>query len=127
MELGKVCAWHIKYHIILKNLRECGCQGLDPGPKVYLWNGIRCDKLSTAVTTVRAHPDKYKKDFKTVVTFLTQYIDKKAQTPSVKVASIAQNGPAKWQKTNSNCGTFRGKIELKKYSREEWDLMLMAQ
>ena len=52
---------------------EYGYQGLDPGLKVwYLLNGIRCDKLSTEVTTVRAHPDKYKKDFDTVVTFLTQ-------------------------------------------------------
>ena len=44
-------------------------------------------KLSTAVATVRAHPDKYEKEFNTVVAFLTQYIYKKAPTPSVKVAS----------------------------------------
>ena len=48
-------------------------QGLDPGSKVrYLLNGIRCDKLSTAAATVSVHPDKYEKDFDTVVTFLTQ-------------------------------------------------------
>ena len=44
-------------------------------------NGIRCDKLSTEVATVRVHPDKYKKDFYEVVTFLSQYIDKRALTP----------------------------------------------
>ena len=61
-------------------------KGLDPGSKVqYLLNGIKCDKLSTAVTTVRAHPDKYEKDFDAVVTFITQYINKRAPTPSVKV------------------------------------------
>ena len=59
-------------------------QHLDPGLKVWcLLNGIRCDKLSTAVTTVRVHPDNLKKDFDAVVTFLTQYINKKAPIPSV--------------------------------------------
>ena len=68
---------------------EYGYQGLDPGSKVrYLLNGIRCDKLSTAVAAVRIHPDKYKKDFNAVVAFLTQYINKRSPTPSVKVASI---------------------------------------
>ena len=96
-----------------------GYQGLDPGLKVqYLLNGIRCDKLSTAVTTVGAHTDKYKKDFDVVVAFLTQYINKKAPTPSVKVASVNQTRPAKWQKTSTNNGTFKGKIELEKYSRK---------
>ena len=52
-------------------------------------NGIRCDKLSMAVATVRAYPDKYEKDFDTVVTFLTQYIDKRELTQSMEVASIA--------------------------------------
>ena len=57
-------------------------------------NGIRCDKLLTVIATVRMHPDKYEKDFDTVVTFLPQYIDKKASTPSVKVASFNQTRPA---------------------------------
>ena len=51
---------------------------------------FKCDKFSTAVTTVRVHPDKYEKNFGAAVTFLTQYIDKKAPTSSVKVASINQ-------------------------------------
>ena len=55
------------------------------------------------------------------------YIDKKAITPSVEVASVTQTRPAKRQKTNASCGTFRAKIELKKYSREEYDLMVAAQ
>ena len=38
---------------------------------------------------------------------------------SVKVASVAQTRPAKWQKTSASHGTYNGKIELKKYSREE--------
>ena len=44
--------------------------------------------MFTAVMAARVHPDKYKKDFGTVVTFLIQYIDKRAPTPSVKIASI---------------------------------------
>ena len=64
-------------------------QGIDPGSKVrYLLNGIRFDELSTAVTAVRVYPNKYKKDFDAVVAFLTQYINKKAPTPSVKVATV---------------------------------------
>ena len=73
------------------------------------------------------HPDKYEKDFGSVVTFLTKYINKRALTPSVKVASVGQKRPAKQQKTTTIHGTFKGKIELKKYSREEHDLMLMVQ
>ena len=75
---------------------EYGYQGLDPGLKVqYLLNRIRCDKLPTAVATVRVHPDKDEKNFDAVVAFLTQYIDKRAPTASVKVASVGQNRPAK--------------------------------
>ena len=65
---------------------------------------------------VRAHPDRYKKDFDAVVTFLFQYIDRKALTPSVKVAFITQTRPAKRQKTSASCNIFKGKIELRKYS-----------
>ena len=53
--------------------------------------------LFTVVATVRAHPDKYEKDFYKVVAFLTQYIHKRAPTPSVKVTSVAQTRPAKDQ------------------------------
>ena len=38
------------------------------------------DKFSTAVAAVRAHSDKYKKDFDIVVAFLIQYSDKRAST-----------------------------------------------
>ena len=82
--------------------------------------------MSTEVAAVRAHPDKYKKGFDAVVAFLTQYIDKRAPTPSVKVASVTQTRPAKQQKTSASHGTFKGKIELKKYSREEHESMLVA-
>ena len=107
---------------------EYGYQGLNPGLNVrYLMNGIRCNKFSTAVATVRVHPDRYEKDSYAVVTFLTQYINKREPTPSVKVALVTQTRPAKWQKTSASCGTFKEKIELKKYSREEYDSMSVAQ
>ena len=70
--------------------------------------------MSTAVAAVRTHQDKYKKDFDTVVAFLTQYIDKKAPTQSVKVVSVTKTRPAKRQKTSACHSTFRVKIELKK-------------
>ena len=74
-------------------------------------NGIRYDNLSIAFATVRAHPDKNKNDFDAVVTVLTKYIDKGAPTPSMKVASVTQTRPAKWQKTSTTCNNFKGKIE----------------
>ena len=80
-----------------------------------------------AVATVKLHPDKSKEDFNAVVTFLSQCNDKKASPPSVKAASVGENKPTKWQKTSTTHGTFEGKIEWKKYSREEYDLMSMAQ
>ena len=86
-------------------------------------NDIRYDKFSTAFATIRAHPDKYEKDFDAVVTILTEYIDKRAPTPSMKVASVTQIRPAKQQKTSASHGNFRRKVELKKYSREEYDSM----
>ena len=46
--------------------------------------------MSTAVAAVSAHLDKYQKYFDTVAPFLTQFIDKRAPTPSVKVASAGQ-------------------------------------
>ena len=94
MELGKVCCPTCQVPYYPRIPYEYGYQGLDPGSKVhYLLNGIRCNKLSTAVTVVRLYPDKYQKDFDTVVAFLTQY-DKRASTPSLKVASVSQTRPA---------------------------------
>ena len=78
--------------------------------------------MSTAVAAVMLHPDKYKKDFNAVVTFLTQYIDKRVPILSVKVTSVGQTRLAKLQKTSTIHGTFKGKIELKNYSREEYDV-----
>ena len=83
--------------------------------------------MSTAVATVRVHPDKDEKDFDAVATFLSQYMDMRAPTPSVKFASIGQTRPAKQQKINASQGIFKGKIELKKPFREECDSMLTAQ
>ena len=60
----KYVACHVKYHIIIGNLIKYGYQGLDKESKVwYQLNYIRCDKLFTAIATVRAHPDKNEKDF----------------------------------------------------------------
>ena len=75
--------------------------------------------MSTAVATVRVHPDKYEKDFDAFVAFLTQYIYKKAPTLSVKVASVPQTRSAKWKKTSASCGTFKGNIEFKKFSKHQ--------
>ena len=83
--------------------------------------------MSTTVNAVRAHPDMYKKDFDAVVTFLTKYINKKAPTPSVKVASIRRNRPGKRQKTYTAHFTVKEKIELNEYLREENDSMTMAE
>ena len=86
------------YHIVLGNFMEYEYQGLDPRLKVhYLLNGIRCDKLSKAVDAVRAHLDKYEKDFHVLVVFLTQYINKREPKLNVKFASVGQTRPAKWQ------------------------------
>ena len=46
---------------------------------------------------------------------------------SAKVESVMHTRPAKWQKINTSPGTFKGKIELKKYSREEYDSKSMVQ
>ena len=84
--------------------------------------------MASGVTScLRVHPDKCKKDFDAEVAFLTQYIDKRTPAPSVKVASVTQTRAAKWQKTSASCGTFKEKIELKGYSREEYGSMLVAQ
>ena len=114
MELIDV-ARYVKYHIILQNLMEYGYQGLDPERKVqYLLHGIMCNKMSTAVTAETANSDRYKKYFDAVFTFLSQYINKNAPTPSVKVASVTQIRPAKRQKTSTSHSTFKEKIMLRK-------------
>ena len=66
--------------------------------------------MSTSVAAVRAHPEKYEKDFGTVVAFLTQYINKKASTPSVKVASFTPIKATKRQKTSASCSML---LEMK--------------
>ena len=81
----------------------------------------------TAVATVMVHPDKYEKDFDMVVTFLKWYIHKRAPALKVKVASVSQTRPAKWQKISADHGTFKGMVEWKKYSREEYDSKSTAQ
>ena len=75
----KYVAQHVEYHNALGNLMEYGYQGLDPGSKVQnLLNGIRYEMLSTGVTAVRAHLDKYEKGFNAVVAFIAQHINKES-------------------------------------------------
>ena len=74
-------------------------------------NGMRCDKWSTVTAVVKAHPDKYEKDFDSIVTFLTQYIDKQGPKPSMEIVSVIQTRPAKQQKTSIAHDTFKGKSE----------------
>ena len=76
---------------------------------------------------IRAHPDKYEKDFDAIVAYLSWYIDKQWPTLTIKVESVAQARPTKKQKISSAYGTFKGKIELKKYAREEYGSMLTDQ
>ena len=45
----------------------------------------------------------------------------------MNVASVTNVRPTKRQKTITNGGVFKGDIELKKYSREEYDSMMTAQ
>ena len=67
------------------NLIQYGYQGLDPGSKVrYLLNDMRCDKLSIAVATVRAHPDNYVLDAKNGNTLWADAISK--ETENVRAA-----------------------------------------
>ena len=77
--------------------------------------------MSTAVAGVMAHQDKYENDFNIEIAFLMQHIDKRGPALTVKVASVAQTRPAKWQ----NASMFV-EIELKKYSKEEYDSMSKA-
>ena len=53
--------------------------------------------MFTTVTIVRVHQNEYEKDFNAVAIFLSHYINKRAPTSSVKVASVGKNRAAKWQ------------------------------
>ena len=79
--------------------------------------------MSTTIAIEWVHPEKYEKDFDAVVTFLIQYINKRAPTLSLKVASVTQTRPTRQQKTSASHGIFKGEIELKKYSKEEYNSM----
>ena len=107
MELRKVCC--LTYQVPYYPGKPYGIWVTKPQPRVKL-NGIRCVKFSTAVTTLRAHPDRYEKDFDAVIAILAQYINKRAPTLSVKIVSLGQNRPAKWQRTSTTSGAFKGKI-----------------
>ena len=44
--------------------------------------------MPTAVVTIRAHLDKYEKDFDAVVAFLMHYVNKQGPTPSIMAALV---------------------------------------
>ena len=91
----KYASQYVKYHVIFKNCKKYGYQGFDPSAKVH-------HLLNAAVSTVMVHPDMYENDFKTVVTFYMQYIEKQLPTTSVKVVSISCNRLVKQQKTSAS-------------------------
>ena len=60
----KYVSCHVKYRIILKNLKEYGYQGLDLGRKgSHLLQGIKCDKTTTVIATVKANLERYENVF----------------------------------------------------------------
>ena len=71
--------------------------------------------------------DVNKKDFDAVVAYLSRYIKKHGPLTSVKEAYIAQCKLVKRQESSKTFSTFKGRFELKKYSMEEFQLMLAAQ
>ena len=79
--------------------------------------------MSIAAATVKAHADRYKKDFDVVVAYLLQYVEKHGPTMSVNVVSVTQSRPAKRQKSDEAHGTFKGRIELKECSMEQYNSM----
>ena len=51
--------------------------------------------MPTTVITVNAHPDRYEKNFDTVVVYLSQYLKKQGPSLSVKVVSTTKVKPTK--------------------------------
>ena len=68
--------------------------------------------MSTVVVTLKASPDKYKKDFDMAVTYLSQYTRKKGKNTDSKVSSIAQWRPMIKHKISEAHDTFKEMIEL---------------
>ena len=79
-----------------------------------------------AIAVCRKSPDRYQKDFDACFAYLSQYVEKNRPMTGIKVVSVAQPRPAKWQCTETN-GTFKGKVELHKYSKDEYPSMSSAQ
>ena len=63
--------------------------------------------------------EQFKKVGEVLPGILSEYIDNRWPTLSIKIAPIAQTRPAKQQKTGIVHGRFIGKVELTNYSREE--------
>ena len=119
----KCVSCHVNYHIIPENIKEYGCQGLDPGTTfLHLMNDMRCNKRSTVIVTARSHPDKCEKDFNAVVTYLLQCIEKGRPIPSIMVVSITQTRPVERQKIREANDTFKGQNDVKEYSRSGYTL-----
>ena len=73
---GKNVSHHVKYYIVLKNLKVYSYQGLDTGMKVcHLLQSIKCNKMSSAITAVMANPDRCVKKIDACVIYLCQYVE----------------------------------------------------
>ena len=91
----------------------------------HLLNSTSCDKLSTAIDTVRSHSDKNKKVFIVVVAYFLQYIDKHRPIMSLITAFIMQTRLDKRQKTSPANGIFKEKIKLKNSRKEHGSMLTM--
>ena len=68
--------------------------GLDMGTNIHqLMNGIRCDKLSIPITAIHANPDRYEWNFKSVMAYLSQYVDFRRLKNSLCARANGQERP----------------------------------
>ena len=113
--------WHYRHWFLTEKRKHYGRLVSRTWPRVKsqipiewytMWQAVYCNYCSQGASR------QIQEDFDAEVTFFTQYIDKRSPTSSVKFASVGQNRAAKRQKASAGHGTFKGKIELKKYIPE---------
>ena len=125
MKLGKLCC--LKCQVPYYPEKPYGTWAPRPQPRIKSLMPAHQHQVSIADAAVRAHQDKYEKNFDAVVTFLSQYINKGAPTPNAQDASVGQSRPAKWQRPALPMALSREKIQLKKYSSVEYESMSTEQ
>ena len=123
MELGKV--WFLSCQVPSYPRKFDRIQVPRPWSRIKSLISVEWNQMWQVVHS-SSNSDKYERDFNAVVAFPTQYIDKRGPTPSV-IVFITKTRPSKMQKTSASFGTFKGKIEFRKYSWEQCDSMSMAQ